>query len=67
LADNRQLGGTDGSLHHPEHGARDVKDQMSRDILQVLDEAGIGIASATFEIVGLPVLKVDTVPKEQVH
>ena len=42
-----------------EHGVRDVKDQMSRDILQALDEAGIGIASATFEIVGLPPLKVE--------
>ena len=43
-----------------EHGARDVKDKMSRDILEGLDKAGIGIASATFEIVGLPPLKVDT-------
>jgi small-conductance mechanosensitive channel len=42
------------------HGARDVKDKMSRDILQALDEAGIGIASATFEIVGLPTLKVES-------
>jgi small-conductance mechanosensitive channel len=40
-----------------EHGARDVKDKMSRDILQALDEAGIGIASATFEVVGLPQVK----------
>jgi small-conductance mechanosensitive channel len=44
-----------------EHGARDVKDKMSRDILQALDEAGIGIASATFEIVGLPSLKLESV------
>jgi small-conductance mechanosensitive channel len=43
-----------------EHGARDVKDRMSRDILQALDAAGIGIASATFEIVGLPTLKVES-------
>ena len=27
---------------------------MSREVLQKLDEAGIGIASATFEITGLP-------------
>jgi small-conductance mechanosensitive channel len=40
-----------------EHGARSVKDMMSRDILQALDEAGIGIASATFEVVGLPAVK----------
>jgi small-conductance mechanosensitive channel len=37
-----------------EHGVRDVKDKISRDILRKFDEAGIGIASATFEIVGLP-------------
>ena len=40
-----------------DHGIRDVKDAMSRDILARLDEAGIGIASATFEIVGVPTLK----------
>jgi small-conductance mechanosensitive channel len=37
-----------------EHGVRDVKDKMSRDMLGALDAAGIGIASATFEVVGLP-------------
>jgi len=37
-----------------ERGVRDVKDAMSRDVLGALDTAGIGIASATFEIVGLP-------------
>ena len=31
---------------------------MSRDILKALDEAGIGMASATFEIVGLPPLQI---------
>jgi hypothetical protein len=31
---------------------------MSREILQALDEAGIGVASATLEIVGLPPLQV---------
>ena len=41
-----------------EHGVRTVKDRMSRDVLQLLDEAGIGIASATFEVVGLPELRV---------
>ncbi len=39
-------------------GARDVKDMMGRQILAALDEAGIGLASATFEIVGLPELRV---------
>jgi small-conductance mechanosensitive channel len=40
-------------------GIRDVKDAMSRDILRALEEAGIGIASATFEVVGLPTLRIE--------
>jgi small-conductance mechanosensitive channel len=40
-------------------GTRKLKDAMSRDILKRLDEAGIGIASATFEIVGLPPLRIE--------
>lgn len=40
-----------------EHGVRDVKDAISRDILTALDEAGIGIASATYDIVGLPPIR----------
>jgi small-conductance mechanosensitive channel len=42
----------------PIEQTRRLKDAMSRDILRALDEARIGIASATFEIVGLP--KIDT-------
>ncbi len=38
-------------------GVRDQKDAMSRDILQGLEAVGISIASATFEIVGLPPLR----------
>ena len=41
-----------------DHGIRDVKDAMSRDIVEALDEAGIGVASATLEIVGLPPVRV---------
>ncbi len=41
------------------HGVRDLKDEMNRDILRDLDAAGIGIASATFEIVGLPPLRIE--------
>ena len=41
-----------------DHGIRDLKDAMSREILAALDEAGIGIASATFEIVGLPPIRI---------
>lgn len=36
------------------HGVRSVKDSMSRYILTELDASGIGIASATYDIVGLP-------------
>jgi small-conductance mechanosensitive channel len=41
-----------------DHGVRQVKDAMSRDILRELKAAGIGIASATYELVGAPELKV---------
>jgi len=46
-----------------DRGVRDVKDTMSRDILQAFDEAGIGIASATFEIVGLPPVRLQRHPE----
>jgi hypothetical protein len=41
-----------------EHGIRGVKDAMSRQILDGLDEAKIGIASGTYEVVGMPELRV---------
>jgi small-conductance mechanosensitive channel len=40
-----------------DHGIRALKDSMARDVLRALDEAGIVIASATFEIVGFPPLR----------
>ncbi|MEO6743816.1 MAG: mechanosensitive ion channel domain-containing protein [Caldimonas sp.] len=40
-----------------DHGVRDLKDALSRDVLGQLEKAGIGIASATFEITGLPRLE----------
>ena len=40
------------------YGVRGLKDQMSREVLADLDEAGIGIASATYEVTGLPTLRV---------
>ena len=40
-----------------EHGIRDVKNTMAREVLAGLDAAQIGIASATFEVVGLPPLR----------
>ncbi len=42
-----------------DHGIRETKDAMSRDILAALEEAGIGVASATFEITGLPTLRIE--------
>ncbi|HJQ35300.1 MAG TPA: mechanosensitive ion channel domain-containing protein [Pyrinomonadaceae bacterium] len=42
-----------------DHGVREMKDEMSREILDGFEAAGIGIASATFDIVGLPPLKVE--------
>ncbi len=42
----------------PERGVRDIKDAITRDVLAALDQAGIGLASATSEIVGWPPLRV---------
>jgi small-conductance mechanosensitive channel len=39
-------------------GVRDVKDRISRQILDELDAAGIGLASATYNIVGLPEVRI---------
>jgi small-conductance mechanosensitive channel len=44
----------------PQRGVREIKDAMSREILAALDAAGIEIASATYEIVGLPPVRVET-------
>jgi len=42
----------------PDHGARAIKDSISRDILAGFDEAKIGVASSTYDIVGLPTVRV---------
>lgn len=46
----------------PAVGVRHIKDHMTRDILEALDSASIGIASATYDIVGLPPLEVHSGP-----
>jgi small-conductance mechanosensitive channel len=46
----------------PTHGVRELKDKISRDILEAFDAENIGIASATFEIVGVPELKIRRSP-----
>ena len=42
-----------------DHDVRRLKDQMSRDILAGFDEAGLSVASATYDIVGIPKLQVE--------
>jgi small-conductance mechanosensitive channel len=41
-----------------DHGIRYVKDRMSREVLDGFDREGIEIASGTYDIVGMPPLKV---------
>jgi small-conductance mechanosensitive channel len=48
----------------PDPGTRDVKDAMSRQILTALDKAGMGIASATYEITAVPPLEFRRPPGE---
>lgn len=42
----------------PAHGIRELKDKMTREILSAFDHAGITIASTTYEIVGVPPLRI---------
>jgi len=51
----------------PERGVRDIKSAISREILGELEQHQIGLASATFELVGLPPidLKLDRKSNEQ--
>ena len=44
------------------HRIRSTKDAMSRYIVDELDQADIGVASATYDIVGFPAVDVRTVP-----
>lgn len=44
-------------------GVREVKDRISRDILAGLDAAEIGLASATYDIVGLPSVELREKPE----
>jgi small-conductance mechanosensitive channel len=39
-------------------GVRDLKNRMSREIIDALDAAKIGIASSTYDVVGMPPLRV---------
>jgi hypothetical protein len=41
-----------------DHGIRETKNRISRDILEGLSREKIGIASGTYEIVGMPPIRV---------
>jgi small-conductance mechanosensitive channel len=43
----------------PDHGIRPIKDAMSRDVIAAMDDAKIGIASATYDIVGFPPIRIE--------
>jgi small-conductance mechanosensitive channel len=49
----------------PAHGVRDIKDAVARAVLQEFDAASIELASATYEIVGLPPVRVEEVPSRR--
>jgi small-conductance mechanosensitive channel len=46
----------------PDHGIRDIKDAMSREILEGLYKAKIEIASGAYAIVELPPIRIETGP-----
>src|SRR3954470_16675710 len=43
----------------PDHGIRELKDRMTREILAELDNARIGVASGTYAIVEVPPIKIE--------
>ncbi|MFL5328527.1 MAG: mechanosensitive ion channel family protein [Gemmataceae bacterium] len=47
-----------------DHDVRALKDRMSREILDALDEAHIPIASSTFEVTALPPLQIQNAPRQ---
>lgn len=44
-------------------GIRELKDQMSREIISRFDAGHIGIASGTYEIVGVPPIEIKPIPE----
>lgn len=42
----------------PVHGVRELKDAINRDVLSGLNGAGISVASATYDVVGMPTLRI---------
>lgn len=51
----------------PTHDIRELKNKISRDMLAGFEQAGIGIASSTYDIVGLPPIRIENAePAESV-
>ena len=48
----------------PDRGVREIKDAMYRDILRRFKDAGIAVASGTYDIVGLPPIRIDSMPAQ---
>jgi small-conductance mechanosensitive channel len=46
----------------PDHGVRQIKDRISREIIVELDKAKIGIASGTYAIVQVPPIEIKNLP-----
>lgn len=46
------------------HHVRALKDSISREIMDGLDAAGIGIASGTYQIVGFPPIRIEQMPPQ---
>ncbi len=49
----------------PDHGIREIKDKVTRDIIRGFDEAGVEIATSSFEITSLPPLRIERARPQQ--
>ena len=49
----------------PTHDVRELKNKISRDILAGFEEAGIEVASSTYDIVGLPPIRIENAEAER--
>jgi small-conductance mechanosensitive channel len=50
-----------------DYGVRDLKDKMSRDIMEAFDKAKIGIASGTYAVVEFPPVRIEAWPDEKIQ
>ena len=49
----------------PTHDVRELKNKISRDILAGFEQAGIEVASSTYDIVGLPPIRIENAEAER--